>query len=1223
MDDESKLPIKKRKRKLIVNNPEPMAVDEPIPSTSGHQSASRNQNFVMSEPASSSSSDEDILNLFDFRKKQARLTTGIHTDEFVELENAFRGILKTYFLKNNNTDLKDVCLLLTMNQMKIKRLIQNLLIHYGALKFNIVVECTYVRPVTQELQSRAFKTVNMTVFQGTSIDSILHTMFRKICVEESEYEGKGSGFSLFSVDGILVRFSRYRPLRGSSYLPLPEKVKNKSAIINPKNVNDTFCFKWAVLARFVKGPNPQRIDNRYLRLSNLFKFDNIKFPVSLKSIKRFERLNPNVSVNVYGLDLNNDVYPLRICDSERQEHFDLLKLTNNSGVSHYCYIKNLSKLVRSQLTKFHGQAVFCKRCLTHFQGSNRVSRLEKHKSNCKSNKPVRAVMPEPDDNVAPTLKFENVMHKFRLPIVIYADFECILKKEHTVVSNTTINNTHEPMSFCTYLVVDKSIPVNIANCLPKDPYLYRGKDAASHFMSYLLSMTELLNSLLKTNLRMSPLTHDEQERFENATHCESCNEEFSMLCQPVRDHCHLSGKFRSVLCNKCNLKRQRQKFIPVFIHGSSNYDSHFIVQQLGCDTNDIYVIPNSSEKYVSFSKITNSGITLRFVDTYRFLNASLSELASNLPKEKFNFTKMYYNEDEMRFVTRKGVYPYEYTCSWDKLEEVELPSKENFKNSLTLTDVSDEDYKFAKDVYVKFKCSNLGEYSDFYLRTDVLLLCDVFENFRNLCMENYELDPAHYITLPSLTFDAMLKFTDVHLELFTDYEMYTFIERGIRGGITSCVKRNAIANNPLVDCFDETKDTSYLTYIDANNLYGYAMSKPMPRDSFKWVHGNLNSFDVLSIPADSPIGYILEVDVAYPTYLHDKHNDLPFLPENKLVNGTKQKKLLTTLEEKTNYVCHYVNLQQAIQHGLVLKKVHRILKFNQSTWLKGYIDFNTEKRKNAKNNFEKDFYKLLNNAMFGKTIENIRKRMNLELVSSENRLNKLICKPNFSNQIIYNENLCAIQCLKESVYFNKPIYIGFTVLELSKELMYRFHYDVMVKMYGSSINILYVDTDSYFYHIYTNDLYDDMNKPEIKPYLDMSDYPENHKCFSNNNKKRLGCFKDECCSIPIVEFIGLRPKLYTFTTTNNEYLEKKGQVLKKAKGVTKPVVAKEITFNDYKRCLIENIAQRKNNKIFRSKKHIVQTVTINKIALSANDDKRIIMENGINTMAYGHYSVKK
>lgn len=249
-------------------------------------------------------------------------------------------------------------------------------------------------------------------------------------------------------------------------------------------------------------------------------------------------------------------------------------LSNDSGVHHYCYIKDFSRLIRSQITKNTQKAVFCKRCFKHYQGSQRKSKLKLHLKDCLPNKPLKIVMPcNRDNETEPAfLKFNNCHHQHKLPITTYCDFESILKKpivDSRFSQYVTVKEIHEPMSFCVYFAIDNdSLPESIINSLPNEPYLYRGPDAASHFLQYLISMTNLIGDLLDLNIPMLPLSAEENTRFKNATHCESCNSEFTMIISAVKDHCHLTGKFRSVLCAECNFKRQNQKYLPVIIHGS-------------------------------------------------------------------------------------------------------------------------------------------------------------------------------------------------------------------------------------------------------------------------------------------------------------------------------------------------------------------------------------------------------------------------------------------------------------------------------------------------------------------------------------------------------------------------------------------------------------------------------------------------------------------------------
>ena len=316
---------------------------------------------------------------------------------------------------------------------------------------------------------------------------------------------------------------------------------------------------------------------------------------------------------------------------------------------------------------------------------------------------------------------------------------------------------------------------------------------------------------------------------------------------------------------------------------------------------------------------------------------------------------------------RKGVYPYEHMDGWDKFNETSIPSKKSFYSNLTMENISETDYRHANNVFKRFKLNNLGDYHDLYVQSDTLLLGDVFENCRKACIETYELGPAYFVSLPGLAWQACLKKTGVELELLTDYDMLLMIEEGIRGGICHAVHRHAKANNKYMNNYDKGKESSYIQNLDANNLYGAAMSEKLPINGFKWVNdiSGINKKFVKSYDnKNSDKGYILEVDVGYPSKLHKLHSGMPFLPEKMKID--KAQKLVCNLGDKKKYVVHISILKQALNHGLKLKKVNRVIEFNQEAWLKKYIDMNTELRKTALNDFEKDFFKLMSNAVFGK-----------------------------------------------------------------------------------------------------------------------------------------------------------------------------------------------------------------------------------------------------------------
>ena len=248
------------------------------------------------------------------------------------------------------------------------------------------------------------------------------------------------------------------------------------------------------------------------------------------------------------------------------------------------------------------------------------------------------------------------------------------------------------------------------------------------------------------------------------------------------------------------------------------------------------------------------------------------------------------------------------------------------------------------------------------------------------------------------------------------------------------------------------------------------MSQPLPTGGFRWINVDPNNISRLTELKDK--GYLLEVDVSHPIELHDSNNNLPFMCEKMKINGIE--KLVPNLKDKENYVIDIRALDQALKHRLILEHIHRMIEFDQSAWMKPYIDFNTQLRTEATNDFEKDFFKLMNNAIFGKTMENIRKHRNIKLVTSRESYLKTVMKPNFKSGVLFGENLMGCEMGKIKVMMNKLVYLGEAILDLSKIIMYEFHYDYMLPKYNNSIQLCYMNTDSLVYDIKTDDFYADI-----------------------------------------------------------------------------------------------------------------------------------------------------
>lgn len=602
-----------------------------------------------------------------------------------------------------------------------------------------------------------------------------------------------------------------------------------------------------------------------------------------------------------------------------------------------------------------------------------------------------------------------------------------------------------------------------------------------------------------------------------------------------------------------------------------------------------------------------------------------------------------YSHEMLPMLERKGVFPYDYLDCIERLSETSLPNREQFRSILNDEEISQEDYEFAQQVWQKFGTQTLGDYSQLYMKVDILLLADVFESFRNLCLKIYKLDPAHSYSCAGFSWLAMLKSTQVEIELIDSIDIMGFIEEGVRGGISQCSKRYMKANNKYMgDLYNPNEKTNFLMYLDANALYAGAMSQALPLNNFKWVDENdkpelfSDKNAILNLSDDDEVGFIFEVDVEYPKHLHQYHDDYPFLAESRTVPedeirllgnnpyiNNKHPKLLLTLLDKHKYVVHYRMLKLALQHGLVLKKVHRVLQFSQSCWLKKYIDINTELRKNATSEFEKKFYKFLTNAIFGKTIENLRSRRLIKLVSryrgGKCSAQSLIARANFKGFKIFNENLVAIELKLTEILMNKPIAIGMSILDISKLTTYKFIYDFIKPKYNERCRIAYTDTDSFVLDIETEDFYADISK-NIDMF-DTSDYPiDNIYNIERKNKKVPNKFKDELCSNLMYEFVGLRSKCYAVRALDNGTVKDK---IKKSKGVKKNVVKNKINFNDYLQCVQNHSLYNIEQKTIRSIKHKLYSINQRKLGLNPYDTKRFVVPpHFIDTLAWGNQKLE-
>ena len=1148
-----------------------------------------------------------------------------------EGQQAFGNYVNSYSISDIRVQGIKALQYLKYQDFKLKQFLEK----HNGMKVVLEVFGTYKSKKTNEDIRHTTRSRRYEITNAEDIPKTLSQMATDIEIQMDKMELSESGLVITKIDKLTFHYDKYNPTRGGKFIALPKWVQSKKACINIKN-KDELCFKYCIQCGVYKIYEKDHGCEmyHYKKVEDTLDWTDVRFPSCNVDIDTLEENNKGIlSVNVYALDEEDGKESVIIYRKTEvpnaKHHIDLIKLQDGDDY-HYVYVKDYNRLVGSQTNKRQNKKHHCKHCLHGFKTEDL---LKKHEEvGCMAIEGQEVIMSsEP-------IQFKHYHKQLEHPFVIYADFECLTTKTGNVstkMANTNKYQHHRPSGFMINLVnrIDGS----------SKPFLYRGEDCMDVFVKQMLETKNEVMKIMRDKKEII-MTANDWHDFKTADKCYICGEKYKEGDKRVRDHCHFTGQYRGSAHDDCNLRFSLRFYkIPVFLHNLKNYDAHLIIEKAHklAENTDINVIAQNSEKFITFG-FRN----LCFKDSFSFLSASLDKLVKLTKYEegekrenwetKFKHSKRnpyVKTSEDLDLLTDKGVYPYDYFDDFAKFREIKLPPKEAFYSRLSETHIDDEEYERAIKIWEHFGIRNLGQYHDLYLRTDVLLLTDIFENFRDLCMEYYGLDPAHYFTLPNFAWDAMLFKTEIVINPIEEQEMYEMVERGLRGGMCQVSSKQAIANNKYMgDDYDKQKPSNYITYLDANNLYGLAMSQKLPTGKLQWTKKTPN---VMEWNENDNFAYILEVDLEYPKELHDEHSDYPLAPENTNVletylsehqrelfkhyyNGKEPKdektpKLILNLKDKDRYVVHIKALKFYLEKGMKVKQYHRIIKFQQRAWLKPWIDFNTEKRKVAKSDFEKDMFKLMNNAVYGKTMENVRNHMDFELVHKQERIQKCINNPNYKSRHIINENLVGVEKIKTSITLDKPIYLGMSILDLSKHHMYSFYYDVLKKHYKDNIRLLYTDTDSYVLETHTDDIFEDWMG--IKEHMDFSGYDKNHQAYDPTNKKVLGKFKDETDGKIITNFIALRPKMYCFKVHTVKKVEKK------AKGVPKNKVKRDLDMKDYESTLHNRTSKEVNFNAIRSKNHQLYSINQTKVGLTSYDNKRYWINDTV-SVPYGHYSIK-
>ena len=636
-------------------------------------------------------------------------------------------------------------------------------------------------------------------------------------------------------------------------------------------------------------------------------------------------------------------------------------------------------------------------------------------------------------------------------------------------------------------------------------------------------------------------------------------------------------------------------------------------------------------------------------------------------KEYFKYMYEYFKENT-RLILRKNLTSYDYFNDYNKFNNDvnELTNINLYTNNKTDKKIQNK-LKIMEEVIKTFNLKTTGDYYELYLKCDVLELVDIIEFTRKIFLNEYKLDFLYYYGAPGYAWDAFLKMTNIKLDLLKDYNMVCFFKDMTRGGPAYMCKKYSKANNELLEDYNKNKQSIFIDYFDMNNLYGGAMKHRLPYKNFNWIKKEIierwnkmiknNKIEEVFKEMNKKynkmfekIGYCLEVDLIVPEDKKVYFDQYPLAPEKltitpdmlsdytkKLKNNLDNKPsndnlLVQTLMPKYNYKVYYELLEFYIKQGMKINKIHTGIQFVEKEYLKPYIEKNTILRGNAKSEFEKDLFKLMNNSVYGKTMENVFNYKNIKYVN-DNDFVKYSSYPSFFKGCIVNSNTCEVQYKGANVNINKPLYIGPVITDIAKLMMFKFHYEDFIPEFGlNNIDLLFTDTDSLAYEIRCtlkerNEHYKNLIN---KGKLDTSSYRnitfKNLKEEKDDNKfyplyskknKEIGIMKCEVGDKIITEFVGIRSKMYAYKLNIDKDTETDKHL--RLKGVNKSGM-KNITFNNYYKALFsdkneDNKQYTKMNNI-RSFNHQLYSINSLKVSICTDDTKRYAIDN-IHTHAYG------
>ncbi len=767
------------------------------------------------------------------------------TKKFVLLESAFRKSIVTFRYTFVEKEVN-----FAAAQLSIKNLVKQQILLEAAKKTVCKVSLIFIAQMsitdniglkvnTASIPFRAPAFLANASMPGNITKNIIRS-YNHQANNLEEFMQSGSGWQFDRALVFHIEVAALRPIvsgSDSNQIINTSKFYNRKFLFNPRNRDKKcflYCIAYFLFNERIKDLNLDKPTKQLRKYFKKFNTNKISFPITIQGIKKFLAKNPqlDLKINILVRSLNSSerkevIYPYEFGLGSGSKILNLLmiqKRSGNSAENHFLVITDVNKYLRAvyeneDKSKSYKKAFFCLNCLNSFSSDRKV---KEHEQLCSLNKPRLEVMPEKDKS---EIKFKHFEHQHKLDYVAFLDFECALPSTLKKCAICRSLKCKCDASFTDVLSKQEPIGYSFVVLGPNDKIIhensYIGKKAGEAFVGHLFEQERLwIRNLLGVEKEMV-MSNIDVINFSQATNCYMCDREFDWNFYKVRDHNHANGKYLGAACNQCNLRRRKPRSLRIFVHNGSRYDFHFIVKALGKFSdefdavNKISVLPFNGENFrtISFN-------SFEFVDTLAFLQAPLAELCSDLKDTGHNYeilkqtylvqTNGKFDKKKYEMVLSKSFFPYEFCQSLEQMESVTtLPDRKHFSSSLTEKTISAADHNFAQKVWKKFACDNLIDYTKIYCKIDTILLAEVFQKFRKSMHTFSGLDPAHYISLPSYSYDSMLKLTQSKIGLPNDINMVHFLESCKRGGMSF------IGTRHLKPC-DKPDEESEIVYLDAN-----------------------------------------------------------------------------------------------------------------------------------------------------------------------------------------------------------------------------------------------------------------------------------------------------------------------------------------------------------------------------------------------------------------------